>query len=150
MIPLLFNTRPSEVHGPLADLQGAMFERGSGKNQEEFRKLLVSLNTARTPPCAPEAVLDTTFAKMWPDFAPVLDAVAAEAERLAERPAPKAADPSEVLEEVLQAVRDQGRIIGNALGERRWTFPGNARLDPALPGRLPADRDGLGDAQNPG
>jgi TIR domain len=130
VIPFLFEMRPSDVHGPLADLQGAMFERGSGKNQEEFRKLLVSLNTAQTPPCAPEAVLNTTFEKMWPDFAPVLEALAAEAERLAEGPAPEAADPSVVLEEVLQAVRDQSRIIGNALGDRRWTFRGNARLDP--------------------
>jgi hypothetical protein len=130
VIPFLFQMRPSDIRGPLADLQGAMFEAGSDKNAEEFRKLLVSLNTAQTPPCAPEAVLNTTFEKMWPDFAPVLDALAADAERLIEGPAPKAADPSEVLEEVLQAVRDQSRIIGKAMGNERWTFRGNARLDP--------------------
>ena len=130
VIPFLFEMRPSDVHGPIADLQGSIYERGSVKNQEEFRKLLVSLNTAQVPPCAPEAVLDTIFEKMWPDFAPVLEALAAEAERLAAEPAPKAPDPSEVLEEVLQAVRDQGRIITNAVGDHRWTFRGNTRLDP--------------------
>lgn len=130
VIPFLFEMRPSDVHGPLADLQGAMYQRGSSKNQEEFRKLLLSLNTAQTPPCVADAVLATTFEKMWPDFAPVLDTLAAEAERLAEGPAPKAADPSEVLEEVLQAVRDQSRMIGKAMGNERWTFRGNARLDP--------------------
>ncbi len=130
VIPYLFDMRPSDVRGPLADLMGAIYQRGSDKNAEEFRKLLVSLNTAQTPPCAPEAVLNTTYEKMWPDFAPVLDALAADAERLAERPVPKAADPSEVLEDVLQAVRDQSRMIGKAMGNERWTFRGNARLDP--------------------
>jgi hypothetical protein len=128
--PFLFDMRPSDVRGPIADLQGVIFERGSDKNQEEFRKLLVSLNTAQAPPCAPEAVLNTTFEKMWPDFAPVLDALAAEAERLAQGSAPQAANPAVVLEEVLQAVRDQSRMIGKAMGNERWTFRGNARLDP--------------------
>ena len=130
VIPFLFEMRPSDVRCPLAELQGAIYERGSDKNAEEFRKLLVSLNAAQTPRCAPETVLNTTFEKMWPDFALVLDALAADAERLAEGPTPKAADPSEVLEEVLQAVRDQSRMIGKALGNERWTFRGNSRLDP--------------------
>jgi hypothetical protein len=29
-----------------------------------------------------------------------------------------------------QLQRDQSRIIGNAIGDRRWTFRGNAQLDP--------------------
>lgn len=130
VIPFLFEMRPSDVRGPLADLQSAMYERSSGKNHEEFRQLLISLNTAQTPSCAPEAVLSTTFEKMWPDFAPVLEALATEAERKTEGPIAEAAEPSKVLEEVLQAVRDQSRIIGAALGDRRWTFRGNSRLDP--------------------
>jgi hypothetical protein len=130
VIPFLFQMRPSDIRGPLADLQGAIFETGSDKNAEEFRKLLAALNTAKIPPCAPETVLNTTFEKMWPDFASMLDALAAEAERLAAGPTPKAAEPSEVLEEVLQAVRDQSRMITRAMGNERWTFRGNARLDP--------------------
>ncbi len=130
VIPFLFQMRPSDVRGPLADLQGAIFEAGSDKNLEEFRKLLVSLNTARTPPCTPETVLNTTFEKMWPDLAPTLDDLAAEAEQLAAGPTPDAANPSEVLEDVLQAVRDQSRMIGKAMGNERWTFRGNARVDP--------------------
>ena len=50
MIPFLFEMRPSDIHGPLADLMGAIYERGSAeKNKEEFRKLLGSLNTSKNP-----------------------------------------------------------------------------------------------------
>ena len=74
----------------------------------------------------------------------------AEAERLAEEPAPNAPDPSDVLEEVLQAVRDQSRIIGNALGDRRWTFRGNAQLDPLSRADYRQIALGLEHAQDPG
>jgi hypothetical protein len=108
----------------------AIYQRGSANNKDEFRKLLGSLNTSKNPPYVAADVFNSTFEKMWPDFEPHLDALAAEAERLTEEPAPKAPAAEEILEEVLQAVRDQSRIIGNALGDRRWTFRGNARLDP--------------------
>ncbi len=130
VIPFLFEMRPSNIHGPLADLMGAIYERGSAKNKEEFRKLLGSLNTSRNPPYVAAEVFSATFEKMWPEFEPRLDALAAEAEKLTSDPVPNPPEASDVLEEVLQAVRDQSRMIGNALGDRRWTFRGNAQLDP--------------------
>jgi hypothetical protein len=130
VIPFLFEMRPSDIHGPLADLMGAIYERGSPKNKEEFRKLLGSLNTSRNPPYVTAEVFNATFERMWPEFEPRLDALAAEAEKLTSDPAPNPSEASDVLEEVLQAVRDQSRMIGNALGDRRWTFRGNAQLDP--------------------
>jgi hypothetical protein len=130
VIPFLFEMRPSDIRGPIADLMGAIYERGSSKNKEEFRKLLGSLNTSRNPPYVAAEVFKSTFEMMWPDFETRLDALATEAEHLADQPAPKAPEASEILEEVLQAVRDQGQIISNALGDRRWTFRGNAQLDP--------------------
>jgi hypothetical protein len=130
VIPFLFEMRPSNIHSPLADLMGAIYERGSAKNKEEFRKLLGSLNTSRNPPYVAAEVFSATFERMWPEFEPRLDALAAEAETLTSDPAPNPPEASDVLEEVLQAVRDQSRMIGNALGDRRWTFRGNAQLDP--------------------
>jgi hypothetical protein len=130
VIPFLFEMRPSDIRGPIADLMGAIYEQGSAKNKEEFRKLLGSLNTSRNPPYVAAEVFNSTFELMWPDFETRLNVLAAEAEHLANEPAPKAPEASEILEEVLQAVRDQGQIIGNALGDRRWTFRGNAQLDP--------------------
>jgi hypothetical protein len=108
----------------------AIYERGSDKNKEEFRKLLGSLNTSQTPPYVVAEIFNATFEKMWPDFEQRLDALANEAECLLKQPTPRAPVTAEVLEEVLQAVRDQSRMIGNALGDRRWTFRGNAQLDP--------------------
>lgn len=134
VIPYLFQMRPSDVKGPLSDFQGAVYERGSAKNKEEFRKLLVALNSSQSPPATPEAVLNATFEKMWPDFSPKLDALAADADGRPEGPTPEAAALPEVLEEVLQTVRDQRRMLGAALGDERWTFRGNARLDPLSPG----------------
>jgi hypothetical protein len=130
VIPFLFEMRPSDIRGPLADLMGAIYERGSANNKEEFYKLLGSLNSSQDPPYVAEAIFDATFERMWPEFELRLDALAAEAEQLAGEPAPKPPEVSEVLEEVLQAVRDQSRIIGSAIGDRRWTFRGNAQLNP--------------------
>ena len=130
MIPFLFEMRPSDVHGPLADLMGRSTSAGSAKNQEEFRKLLVSLNTAKTPPCAPEAVLNTTFEKMWPDFAPRARCLGGGGR------APGRGTSSQGGRPVGGARR---RAAGGARpepdhwqrhGDRRWTFRGNARLDP--------------------
>ena len=67
---------------------------------------------------------------MWPEFDPRLDALTSEAAKVTSDPAPNRPEASDVLEEVLQAVRDQSRMIGNALEDRRWTFRGNAQLDP--------------------
>jgi hypothetical protein len=68
VIPFLFEMRPSDIRGPLGDMQASVYQRGSDKNKEEFRKLLVALNTSQNPPVAPETVLNATFEKMWPDF----------------------------------------------------------------------------------
>lgn len=134
VIPFLFDMRPSDVAGPLADLQAAIFQRNSPKkNQNEFRKLLAALNTARTPPLVSETVLDHIFMQIWPDLVQQLDQIAVDAAQISDDPA-KEPDPAAVLEEVLQAVRDQSRMLGRALGDERWTFRGNARLDPLSTG----------------
>lgn len=73
VIPFFFQMRPSQVVGPLADRQGTTFERGSAKNRDEFRKLLESLNSARTPSLVQETVLAGTFEKMWPDVEAALE-----------------------------------------------------------------------------
>ena len=130
VIPFLFEMRPSDIHGPIADLMGAIYERESPKNKEEFRKLLGSLNTSRNPPYVAAEVFNATFERMWPEFEPRLGTLAVEAEKLTSDPARNPPEASDVLEEVLQAVRDQSRMIGIALGDQRWTFRGNAQLDP--------------------
>lgn len=134
VIPFLFEMRPSDVSGPLGDMQASVYRRGNDKNKEEFRKLLVSLNTAQNTPATPETVLNTTFEKMWPDVCRVLDGVAVKADGLATDAGENSVDSRDVLEEILQISRDQRRVIATSLGDERWTFRGNARLDPLSPG----------------
>lgn len=129
IIPFLFDMRPSELKGPLAGFQVATHECGSAKNKEEFRKLLVAINNSQTPPPTSKPVLDATFERMWPDLLLELDALPAKVDGHRDTPTPDASDLPDVLEEVLQTVRDQSRMLGMALGDKRWTFRGNARLD---------------------
>ncbi len=134
VIPFLFEMRPSEVSGPLGDMQASVYQRGNDKSKEDFRKLLVALNTAQNPPATPEAVLNATFEKMWPDLFPVLDGLSAQADELTTETGENAMASRDVIEEILQNTRDQRRMIGASLGDERWTFRGNARLDPLTAG----------------
>ena len=129
VIPFLFEMRPSDIHGPLADLMGAIFQRGSANNKDEFRKLLGSLNTSKTLPYVAAAVFNATFERMWPDFEPRLDALAAEAERLTEEPAPRGRQTRGARRGAPGGTRPEPDHW-QRIGDRRWTFRGNAQLDP--------------------
>ncbi|MEA2586962.1 MAG: hypothetical protein QOF33_5047 [Thermomicrobiales bacterium] len=130
VIPFLFEMRHADLSGPLEDLQASAFTRGLAKNKEEFRKLLESINELDPVAQVPKPVFETTFEKMWPDLEREFNEIAERAEAPGVVVPKKIHDAAQALDEVVEAVRDQRRMLGNALGDERWTFRGNAKLDP--------------------
>ncbi|WP_407471146.1 DNA-directed RNA polymerase subunit alpha C-terminal domain-containing protein [Xanthomonas campestris] len=109
--PLLLGVDPTDVSGPLAQLQLTKF------NKEECFKLIKALNRALDTRALEPAVLTNVFDKWWPDLEAKVQAAMAIA-----LPSPHAAKrpERELLEEVLERVRAiQMRPSGGIAPHRR-------------------------------
>jgi len=95
--PYLFNVKESELKFPMADFQATKAQ------QEDTRKLLRTLNQALQAGLTGEQV-DAVFDKWWPDLERSLKAVQAPT-----GPAQPQREEREILEEVLELVRDLAR-----------------------------------------
>lgn len=99
--PLLVGVTAAEITGPLAQLQGTIFDK------TDFKKLVSRLNSQLGERQLAESVLTRSFEKWWPDLESAVknisDAVALTV------PKPKSRDSREILEEVLTTVRQLQR-----------------------------------------
>ena len=97
--PYLFRMKTSEVTGPLTEFQASL------ANREDTHKLIITLNKAMKEKALPEGKLTQAFDRWWPDLEKSLGSIPASA------PTKKPARSSEeMIEEVLNIVRDQARV----------------------------------------
>lgn len=104
--PFLFDLKRSDVHGPLLQFQSTIFEK------EDIAKLMISINNAATPEeRLEEGRLLRGFDVWWPILKDALDKL------LASKPAEKAPDAPKtknmpaILEELLELVRNQQKLL---------------------------------------
>ncbi len=108
--PFLFSLKRSEVKGPLLQFQSTISDK------EDVRKLVHSLNKAEETGLIDEGRLDGIFDVWWPRLAEQLDELkrqtpaSPDADRSGEDLGPLGA---EVLEELLELVRQQHRLLNS-------------------------------------
>ncbi len=100
--PFLFGLKQSEVHGPLLQFQSTAFQ------PEDVRKMVAAMNNL-TPAPLEGARLETSFTKWWPDLKGRLESIVTSDVGTVVRE-PKL-DPSPMLEEILELVRAQTRLL---------------------------------------
>jgi hypothetical protein len=109
--PFLFAIKRSEVKaGPILQFQSTIAER------EDVLKLLHSINAASQQGALEETRLNTVFEVWWPQLEKKLNELERTipaAPAAASAPASQAAEPSEILEEVLELVRQQNRVLND-------------------------------------
>ncbi|WP_051946421.1 TIR domain-containing protein [Verrucomicrobium sp. BvORR106] len=107
--PFLFGVKRSDVHGPLLQFQSAIFEK------DDVYKLIRSINN-RVPDDRrlKESALERAFEVWWLQLESALNKI--EGSRKAPLPSDPSGKRSEILEEVLDLVRQQQRILTNPEG----------------------------------
>ena len=103
--PFLFDLKRSDVHGPLLQFQSTVFEK------DDIAKLIVSINNAALPEeRLEEARLLRGFEVWWPILKETLDKLSAT--KPVEKPdAPKSKNVAGILEELLELVRNQQKLL---------------------------------------
>jgi hypothetical protein len=105
--PYLFELKPVDISGPLAQFQLTRAEK------EDTRKLVHTINEALDDEALTETQLDKYFDRWWPDLEQQLEKIA----RTPEASEPQRSD-REILEEILESVRGLKRVSSPApLGE---------------------------------
>lgn len=106
------------------------FAPGAQDNKTEFFGLIRSINEAYADKL-PDRTLDDSLEIAWPalegELSEVIEASAQELRTPVNRPA----GGEVALQEILQTTQ---HLLDNMLGDRRWTFRGNARLAPLSDG----------------
>lgn len=109
--PFLFSIKRSEVKtGPILQFQSTIAER------EDVCKLLHSINSATPQGALDETRLNTVFEVWWPQLEKQLQDLEKKVPAAAPAPsisAPSSTEPSEILEEVLELVRQQHRVLND-------------------------------------
>lgn len=125
--PYLFNVKDSDLKFPMADFQATKAQR------EDTRKLLRTLNQALQAGLTGEQV-DAVFDKWWPDLERGLKAVQAPT-----GPAQPQREEREILEEVLELVRDLARrpytlpeVPSEYVPVKPWGLGGLGPLNPQM------------------
>ncbi len=62
VVPMLFGVKPTDLQGPLLQFQAASF------NKDDIHKLMKTLNSALADKALDSDVLETAFAKWWPEL----------------------------------------------------------------------------------
>lgn len=94
--PLVFNLKPTDLKGPLANFQATKFQK------DDFRKLVKTINDKADGNGIDNAKLDRAFDRLWPELEKKVKAI------LAEGGSNETEDPREVrdiVEEILEHVR---------------------------------------------
>ena len=109
--PFLFGVKRSEIQGPLLQFQSVIYE------QEDVKKLVVSLNASCTENMIDEARLADIFDVWWPRLRERLDSVKTTADQWHSDKIGAGADQIDeekrnaILEEVLELSRQQQRLL---------------------------------------
>ena len=111
VIPLLINLKYSEIQGPLVQFQSVIVE------EKDLRKLVRCINKAQDPPLLDEARLDDIFDVWFPKLKEKLDIVINENKDVNKSKPETSEDinrrSDEILEEILETVRNQQRSLSN-------------------------------------
>ena len=104
--PFLFGVKRSEVKGPILQFQSTVFEK------DDVKKLVIGLNGAEQTNSLDETRLDQIFEVWWPQLESALEEIQVPgASELADA---EASSPnSEIMEEVLELVRQQHRLLNS-------------------------------------
>jgi hypothetical protein len=105
VVPLLFQLKPSEVQGPLAQFNIANFER------DDVKRLLKSISNAAGDEGLDERRLETTFAAFWTQFDNNIRAIPKIVQDYKSGNDPHSSrDTASILEEILVLVRQQSIV----------------------------------------
>lgn len=116
--PLLYNLKPSDVQGPLAQFQL------TGLNYEDMRRLVFSIDTAAGAASLDPSRLEKAYEALWPKFDDEIRGMEA-----SEKPSQNMAKPTSaetILEELLSLSRQQTQLLASSelfrpmLDEVRW------------------------------
>ena len=108
--PFLFGIKRSEIHqGPLLQFQSTTFKK------DDVRKLVQSLNAADDTPTLDEARLDVSFDVWWPELKKRLSKISTPIpdDKDVTRSSEKVGPSSDILEEVLELLRAQQRLLNS-------------------------------------
>lgn len=108
VVPFLFGVKRSEVQGPLLQFQSAVYER------DDVEKLVRGLNGRLEPAeqLADDAI-SKAFKVWWPQLKDSLDALLGAEVPRPDRTKPKPTSQHQILEEILELVRTQQRMLGS-------------------------------------
>ena len=95
--PVLFDIKPIDIAGPLAQFQASKFER------DDFQKLICVVNERLEERKIPEKNLNVIFEKFWPDLERDIGHLLESTPGVESSQPPR--DDRELLEEILQRVR---------------------------------------------
>lgn len=96
VIPVLFGVEPSDLQGPLLQFQAASF------NEDDFRKLTRTINTALGDDALTSNVLESVFEKWWPELEKNVSAILELTESGQDM---ELRSDREILEEILELTR---------------------------------------------
>lgn len=100
--PYLVGIEKSEVQGPLSLFQLTL------ANEDDTKRLIHTLNRAQEDLALPESRVNSAFQKWWPDLSKHINDI------VGNQIGPKNRRPeSEILSEILDLVRSQGRILSS-------------------------------------
>jgi hypothetical protein len=106
--PFLFRVKRSDIRGPLLQFQSTIFDKA------EVYKLVHSLNSAEETPTLDETRIDQIFEVWWPKLDEALNAIDVPAETASKKASRRSAEPVEdspILEEMLELLRSQHRLL---------------------------------------
>ena len=100
---LLFNIAPSDVQGPLSNFQATKFEK------EDFRKLLLDINEKQGENGRDTETLNEIFENQWPKVQKMIEGILSSSDDKDKKA--KKRSQSDILEEVLENIRNLSRIV---------------------------------------
>lgn len=98
--PLLVGVTPTELTGPLAQLNATIFQR------DDFHRLIASVNSELADRRLDAQLLARSFEKWWPDLEQSIQKISAE---VSNKPKPHRRETREMVEEILATVREVQR-----------------------------------------
>ncbi len=101
--PFLLGLSPSQVTGPLVQFQA------TEANRDDVLRLVLAINAASGEESIDHQRIERVFAAMWPQLESSLEEL--RSELLASSDAPPVRDAGEILEELLELVRSQSRML---------------------------------------
>jgi TIR domain len=110
VVPFLFGLKRSDVVGPLLQFQSTLDE------EQEIRKLVETINRRLGDDQRPEAQLQEAFRVWYPELQAKISAVMSSQKSDATTGGTERREPAALLEEILDLVRNQQKLLHNSEG----------------------------------